>query len=246
MRIIKKALWLGLMGMLCFGCIKPTQDIKIVVNTNVIKYSALIHVTDADNPGFAPPDLTLTLSGQNAADIYEIAGNKNFAIVDGIIAIGPGPALVPTAANPVRVNLNLVAPGYDVLVKSIQFVPGQLQQVIEIVMTRVDSSPVMATPMAVVNATKVAVTLNFVALCANKSNFELLPSIYLFYRETGSNAGYAYLGYMDKGQITANLVMGKTYDFKFTYAGVSYVVKQRIDETAYTETITLGDVCSTF
>lgn len=246
MLILKRGAFALLITLLWTACTKPTQDIKVVVDTNVIKYSALVQVSDAANGTNPPANLSLAISGQDAASIYEISGKKNFNISNGIISLGPTPALEPTADKPVKFTATLSAPGYTTVTRDIQINAGQTQQVVSISMTKtgttITTSPV-ATPTA--EAT-VPVSLNFIGTCASKTNFELHPSIYIFYRVHGSASGYQYLGYMDKGSLTAQLVMGNTYDFRLTYNGVSYTLTQKIEQNSYTQTIDMGDVCNTF
>jgi hypothetical protein len=242
----KRSAFVLLMLLVGASCTKPTQDIKVVVDTNVIKYSALVHVVDAANGSNPPANLSLTISGQDAASIYEISGKKNYTISSGNISLGPTPTLEPTADRPVKFNVVLSAPGYTTVTQAIQINAGQTQQVVNISMVPVNASTkAVAAPVATATATT-PVTLNFVGTCANKANFELRPSIYIFYREHGSNTGYQYLGYMNKGVIVADLAMGKTYDFSLTYNGISYAVTQKIELTNYSETIDMGNVCNTF
>lgn len=251
MTLLKKGALALIAALLCAACTKPTEGIKIVVDTNVIKYTALIHITDAANGGNPPAGVSLAVTGQDADQIYEISGKKNFTVAGGIISVGPTPALVPTADRPVKFNIVVTAPGYTTVIQPVQISPGQAQQVISVSMakTNMAGGGVTVTPATPVTATPgaAAVTLTFVGTCANKDDFELHPSNYIFYRVHGALTGYQYLGYMDKGQITASLLMGTTYDFEMNYNGVNYTVTQKIDQTSYSETIDMGtDVCSNF
>ncbi|EHQ25825.1 hypothetical protein [Mucilaginibacter paludis] len=249
MKILKKATFLLFATvLLASSCTSPTQDIKIVIDTNVIKYSSLIHITDAADPSVTPAGIVLTITGQDADKIYEISGKKNFTVSGGIITIGVAPSTTPTVDKPVKINVNITAPGYTPVTQAIEFNPGVMQQVNNINLLKIGSPPVV-TPPVVTPPTPVVltpITFNFIGICVNKSNFELRPSIYIFYRETGSATAFQYLGYMDKGQITASLVMGKKYDFEMTYASVNYIVTETIAQTAYTEKVTLGDICNSF
>jgi hypothetical protein len=246
MLILKRGAFALLITLLWTACTKPTQDIKIVVDTNVIKYSALVQVSDAANGTNPPAGLSLAVSGQDAASIYEISGKKNFSVSNGIISLGPAPALAPTADRPVKFTVTLSAPGYTTVTQDIQINTGQNQQVVSISMAKTGTS-INAAPIATPTAEATApVNLNFIGTCASKTNFELHPSIYIFYRIHGSASGYQYLGYMDKGNLTAQLVMGKTYDFQLTYNGVSYMLTQKIEQNSYIKTLDMGDVCNTF
>jgi hypothetical protein len=124
-----------------------------------------------------------------------------------------------------------------------------MQQVVNIAMSKVGEPAPVAVPPAVIPVPAVVtpVTLNFTCTCVNKSNFELRPSLYLFYRQSGTGAAFQYLGYMDKGSITSSILsMGTTYDFEITYAGVNYIVTEKLQQAVYNEQIALGDVCNNF
>lgn len=251
MTLFKKGAFALIIALLCAACAKPTEGIKIVVDTNVIKYTALVHITDAAGYGNVPAGLTLTVSGQDAGQIYELSGKKNFTVAGGIISLGPTPALVPTAERPVKFTITVSAPGYTTIIQPVQIDAGQTQQVISVSIAKTNAlgGGVTITPVNPVVATPATspVTLTFRGTCANKADFELHPSNYIFYRVHGSAAGYQYLGYMDKGQLTVPLTLGTTYDFTMTYNGTGYSVTQKIETTSYAETIDMGtDLCKNF
>jgi hypothetical protein len=241
-----------IIAMFFMSCKSPTNNIKVVVDANVIKYSAMIYVTDAADGATIPAGLTLTVSGANAGQVYELSGKKSFTFADGIIAIGPGPTLVPTMANPVEFMITIAAPGYKSITRQLQINAGEVQQVISISLAKTTSeepggATVTTTPPNLNTAGTSAVTLDFTGTCQNKSNFEFKPSNYIFYRISGTSAAYQYLGYMNKGIITTPLVLDTTYDFKFVYNGQSYVVTQKVDATNYSETVDMGTtLCDTF
>ena len=253
MAILKKSAFaLVLMAMFGLGCTKPTNNIKVVVDANVIKYSAMINVTDAANSNTVTAGLILTVSGQDAEQIYEISGKKNFTFADGIISIGPSPTLVPTTSNPVKFTVTIAAPGYTSITQDVQINAGEVQQVISVSLAKTSSettggATITSTPPNTTTAETSAVTLNFTGTCQNKSDFEFKPSNYIFYRESGTSAAYQYLGYMNQRVITVSLVLGETYDFKFVYNGQSYVVTQKVDDTNYSESVDMGTtLCDTF
>lgn len=240
---IKKAL-LALL-LLAIACKKPTENIKIVVDTNVIKYTALIHVTDKSNPATSPKNATITIAGPDADNIYELSGKKQFKLAGGIITIGPGPAAVPTANNPRSCIVQIKAPGYVTVSQPVTFTVDEKQQVVDIVLARsgtnTNSPPPPAPPVYD------PVSLNFTGTCSTRSDLEIRPSMYVFYRETGSGNGFQYLGYMDKGNMTVTaLAKGKTYDFQLTYGGQSYVVSQQINESSYSLKVDMGTACNNF
>jgi hypothetical protein len=244
MSIMKKMFYV-LPLLLAFSCKKPTDDLKIVVDTDIIKYTALIHVTEAANSAISPRGATISISGADADDIYEVSGKKVFKLISGIITIGPGPAAVPTAGKPDSCIIEVKASGYNTITRHVIFNVDTLQQVINVglVKTGATTSPIVSVPQPTpVNDT---VALKFTGVCVNKASVEIRPSIYVFYRQTGSGSSYQYLGFMDKGDLsTTALVKGKTYDFQITYGGTNYMVSQKIDELSYNLTLVMA--CTNF
>jgi hypothetical protein len=236
----------ALLMLLVFSCKPPTDDLKVVVDTNLLKYTSLIHVTDAAMPDSIPQNVSLTISGQNADNIYEISGKKVFNLVDGIITLGVGPEVTPTDDSPIKCDITVNAPGYTSVTYSISYSPSNPQQVINIALSPTNAGVVtVAQPDTTTTGT--LISLDFAGSCVNKPNFELRPSTYIFYRETGSTKPYQYLGYVTKGYIeTRKLTLGNTYDFQITYGGKNYSVSQQVTQTSYIEHIDMGDVCNNF
>ncbi|MEO3404466.1 hypothetical protein AAFN85_11235 [Mucilaginibacter sp. CAU 1740] len=244
MNYLKKALFLLLLCPL--ACKKPTEDLKIVVDNNIIKYTALIHVTDALNPSAALKNGTLTITGDNAGDLYEISGKKQFNIVNGVITIGPGPNAMPKDTSEtydVQVNV----PGYNSLSKKITFTNGQMQQVVNVALTKVGNNSTGTQPGKPLPVND-QVTLNFTGTCAKRSDLVIRLSMYVFYRESDSGAAFQYLGYMDKGVITTTaLETGKKYDFQVTYDGKAYNTSQLLAGTNESLSIAMGsEICNNF
>ncbi len=227
------------------ACKSPTTDIKVTVDMNILKYSALVHITDVN--GIVPAGITLTLSGPAAGSIYEISGKKNFTVVGGIITLGLDPNVTPAVGADVQFSVVVTAPGYQTTTMPISFSNGKFQQVVNVALVLINVPPPTipyTPPVPVVTSTHLVFDFN--GYCANKPNINIRPSLYLFFRETGTNNGFALLGYMNQGHIeTDYLALGKTYDFEITYNGQNYLVTQQIVNTNYTLTFNMGDVlCS--
>lgn len=236
----------AVLTILLFGaCKKATTDIKVVVDMNIIKYSALVHITDAN--GNVPQGITMDVSGEQDSDVYEISGKKQFTVKGGFITLGLGPAVTPTASNPVKVSLTISAPGYQQLVQTLNFVADQKQQVVNVTLAKTGQT-VTSKPPTPPASTGVTTTIDFYGYCANRTNLEIRPSLYVYFRQSGSDAQFQYLGYMQDGHIATDLLAtGKTYDFQINYGGENYVVSQKIDQTYYSETFNMGsDVCNSF
>jgi len=228
-----------------FSCKKPTENIKLVVDTDILKYTAFIRVTDAAT-GTIPANAKITISGAAADNIYELSGKKNFNLVQGVVTIGLGPALTPTAANPVSCTATITATGYTTVTKTITFTADKSQQVINIQIAKAGSNtPPIVVPDPPVYPTPVVLT--FTGTCSNRRDFEIRPSVYIMFRETGSNLPYQYLGYMDKGVITTTaLGQGKTYDVQTTFNGEDHKVTQKIELPSYSLTLDMGNACNNF
>jgi hypothetical protein len=235
---------LALVVIMLFACKKPTENLKIVVDTNIIKFTRLIHVSDPAT-GLTPPNLTMTVGGASAANIYELSGKKSFNISSGIITIGPGPGAVPTDTAPVTCTVTLSAPGYNTLTQTITFTTAKPQDVVDISLVKTgNTTPVTPLPpLPVYNPT----TLNFTGTCTSRQDIQIRPSVYVYFRETGSNAVYRYLGYMDRGMITTSLLaLGKTYDFQIAFGGEVYSLSQKIEQASYDLTLNMGAACNNF
>ncbi|CAM3701565.1 hypothetical protein MUGA111182_04060 [Mucilaginibacter galii] len=245
MKIYIKSCFFAILLLSVFSCKKPTENIKLVVDTDILKYTAFIRVTDAAN-GTLPANAKITISGAAADNIYEISGKKNFNLVQGVVTIGLGPALTPTASNPVTCTATITANGYTTATRTITFTADKSQQIINIQVAKVGSTtPPIVVPDPPVYPTPVV--LNFIGTCRNRSDFEIRPSVYIMFRETGSNQPYQYLGYMDKGVLnTTTLGQGKTYDFQTSFNGENLSVTQKIEQASYSLTLDMGNACSNF
>jgi hypothetical protein len=225
------------------ACKKPTEDIKIVIDTDVIKYTAMINVTDGQDGNPAPANSTITISGNAASNIYELSGKKNIQLSAGMVTIGLHPSITPAADQPISVIAEINAPGYNKESRQITFSAEKKQQVVNIQLTRTGSTapPVVTPPLPVYNN----VSLTFTGRCANRIDVEIRPSVYVYFRNAGSNAAFQYLGYMDKGNISTNLLaQNASYDFQIVFGGETYKVNQKIEQTAYNLTIDMPAACN--
>lgn len=225
------------------ACSKPTENIKIVIDTDIIKYTALIQVTDAQTANPAPANASINIVGANAADIYEVSGKKDIKLVQGMVTIGLHPNIAPTEQNPISTIVEITAPGYTSQRKTVTFTSALRQQTVPIGISRVGNTapPIVIPPPPVYQE----VSLNFTGRCPNKPDVEIRPSVYVSFKKAGTSESFRYLGYMDKGNITTNLLaMGETYSFQIVYGGDSYTVNQKIDQTSYNLTIDMTAACN--
>ncbi|MBS7566414.1 hypothetical protein KHS38_18540 [Mucilaginibacter sp. Bleaf8] len=244
MRVAYKII-LSVLLLVASACTKPTEDIKIIVDTNIIKYTALIHVTDGATGGIAPAGAQIKISGGAAQQVYELSGKKDIHLTAGTVTIGLGPDVHPAANQPISITVEISAAGYKTVSQQVTFTANQLQQIINIGLIKTGSNqePVSLPPPTVY----MPVSLNFTGTCASRNNLQIRPSVYVFFKETGSGMPFQYLGYVDKGDITTSyLALGKTYDFQITYGGESHQVRQKIEQASYNLTIDMGNACNNF
>lgn len=242
MDTLRKTRWLLVMLTLA-ACKKPTENIKIVIDTDVIKYTALINVTDGQNGSPAPAATTIAITGTAANDIFELSGKKDIKLSSGIVTIGLRPTVAPTTNQPITVTAEINAPGYNRETRQVTFRAESKQQVINIQLTKTGSTapPVVTPPPPVFNN----VSLTFTGRCPNRTDLEIRPSVYVYFKKSDSNAAFQYLGYMDKGNISTNLLeQGGTYDFQIVYGAETYKVSQKIDQTSYNLTLDMPAACN--
>lgn len=232
-----------LMLLILSACKKPTENIKIVVDTDVIKYTAMINVTDASTGAPAPANTTITISGDQASNIYELSGKKDIRLTSGMVTIGLQPNLVPAENSPILINVGISSGGYNTASKQIAFTTTQKQQVVNIPITKTGSTtpPVVTPPPPVYNNT----SLTFTGRCPSRTDIEIRPSVYIYFKKTGSVDAFQYLGYMDRGNITTNLLqLNESYDFQIVYGGDTYKVSQKIEQISYNLTIDMPAACN--
>lgn len=227
------------------ACKNPTEDLKVVIDTDIIKYTALIHVADASNGGPAPANTTISISGPAASDIYEVSGKKDIRLSSGVVTIGLGPGRVPEPGQPANITVEISAPGYNKVLRQVSFTVEKEQQIVNIGLIKTGSTkpPIVVPPPPVYNS----VTLNFIGKCSNRPDMEIRPSIYVFFRKAGTNNAFQYLGYMNKGNITTQyLAPGETYEFQIAFGGENYEVTQKIGMSNYTTAIDMGSACENY
>lgn len=245
-----KTMVMALLLLSVAACKNPAEDVKVVVDMNIMKYSALLHIGDTN--GATPQNISVAIGGASANDIYEISGKKVFTVKDGVITLGLSPSVTPGTTADVSYTVVISAPGYKVLTQPMSFKNGVLQQIIPVTLQKLsdENPPVVSAPVVTPapTPTSTKVTLDFTGFCANRTNLQIRPSLYVFYRLKGSGAAYVYLGYMTNGHLETNaLTVGKNYDFQITYSGENYNVSGTVDKTSYQETFTMGSsVCNTF
>ena len=131
------------------SCRKPFDNINIVVEPQVIKYTALLKIVDASD-GSEPSGSTVSFSGTNGSSIYDLAGKKTFTVNRGFVSFGLIPSKKPVVSSPVDVSVIISAPGYLSVSKPVSFTAGEFEQAIEVQLIKV-SAPTKGVSVAALN-----------------------------------------------------------------------------------------------
>lgn len=155
-------LYILLLSVLLLQCQNPLQDVEIQVSTDIIHYSTLVQVEDGN--GNPVSNLTVAITGQDADQIYNLAGTKTFVLQSGVLGLGVHPKSDPREGTPVMFNVELSGPGYLSQNIPMTIHKGQLQQVIKTDVLNIAEAPAgiaVATPSAPLQggATATEVTL---------------------------------------------------------------------------------------
>lgn len=122
------------------SCKKPLEDVEISVSPDVMKYTALLQVYDAAD-GSAPTGVTITFTGANAKDIYDLSGKKVFTPEKGFLPIGLAPSRKPVGSAAITVNALITAPGHLPVNKIISFKEGKFDQVLAVPLVNLSKLP---------------------------------------------------------------------------------------------------------
>ncbi|GAB3922838.1 hypothetical protein [Mucilaginibacter myungsuensis] len=154
-----KVLFAALITVSFAACKNAGEDIKVVVDMNIMKYSALLHIADAT--GVAPQNITLAMGGAAGEDIYEISGKKVFTVKDGIITLGLNPKVTPTTDHEVTYNVIIASAGYKSMTVAMSFKKGELQQMVNVTLEKItpaNASTPTTTPVVPVETAPVTTT----------------------------------------------------------------------------------------
>lgn len=98
------------------SCKKPTEGVKLIINTNLITTTLGISFVDANTGEPMGYDgsfkVKMTLSGQNASSVIDVTGTTEYKTDKGFSNLAVDPDVKPTSTNPVRFNIVASAAGY--------------------------------------------------------------------------------------------------------------------------------------
>lgn len=134
---------MSLVGLLLWSCGNPTEildNFTIRISPEMFEHAVSIAVIDAADSS-AIEDVTLTVQGDHAEDIYTIFGERDFKVERGFIELGLHRRANPAIDNPVLVELYLSAPGYLGRTYTVEFTQDQDIIVVDIPMVSLASPP---------------------------------------------------------------------------------------------------------
>ncbi|KAA5536261.1 hypothetical protein F0919_00925 [Taibaiella lutea] len=139
---MKKILYIAVaLFSVCFTqCTKPTKDFTFSINPKPFDHTVTMNFYDPKTAK-APANITLTITGQNANDVYEISGVKTYNVVDGIISLGLLYKANPTEGNPATFTVKAEAPGYLTALIPITIKAGQPIKLVNVSMVNIDNPP---------------------------------------------------------------------------------------------------------
>jgi len=119
----------------------PTDNFKLIIAPDVIKYSILLEIKDAANGNVIPKNMKIGFSGKDADHIYEISGVKKFKAVNGFLNIGLGPERTPTANDPAIFSVTVSADGYLPITQELSITAIQTAKVVKLKLINLLSPP---------------------------------------------------------------------------------------------------------
>ena len=99
-----------------FSCTKPDEilnDFDVRISPDFYSYTIQVNVQDLTGPNVAlPGDLTVEVTGDDAAGVYFTDGTKNFKVAQGALQLFIARGFEPTAGDPFRFDIVFSADGY--------------------------------------------------------------------------------------------------------------------------------------
>ncbi|TDO19039.1 hypothetical protein [Pedobacter duraquae] len=142
-----------LIGFVFSGCRNPAYDINVLFDAAVIQYKATLILSDAAGGTLPTTGITATITGADAASIYDFSGTKAVPVTNGIITLGVTPKDIPTSAKTLSFNVVIAAPGYDTRTIPVSIALNQFGQIIDIPLLKT----VVPTPASSVVSTTIPV-----------------------------------------------------------------------------------------
>ena len=149
---------LAIVSVVAIRCTKPTDGISITVNTSsLFHYSTFVQITDPSTSSGIPGNLSVSVTGPDAAAIYGLDGKKALTVAaGGIITAAVHPKMEPTASHPISFNFVITGPGYLPLIIPVTISTQQKSQMLKASIVNLT----VAQPGVIATATKTAPASN--------------------------------------------------------------------------------------
>lgn len=119
----------------------PIDNVRIVIDPDIIKYSMLLDISDAADNKIKPADVSVSFSGQDAEYIYEAAGKKKFKVQQGLLNIGLGPERILTSGNPAKFTVTISANGYLPVSRDLEMTADRKLQIATVKLINISRPP---------------------------------------------------------------------------------------------------------
>lgn len=133
------------------SCRNPAYELNVLFDADVIQYKATLILKDA-NGKTLPNNIAVSISGTDAAAIYDFSGTKAIFAPAGVITLGVAPKQVPVSGKSVEFNVKITATGYETKNIPVSIAFNQFSQVINVTMLQT----VVNTPASSVVSTEIA------------------------------------------------------------------------------------------
>ena len=117
------------------SCRNPAYDIDVLFDANVIQYKTTVILKDAN--GATLPNLSVSITGADAASIYDFSGTKQIFAPSGVITLGVTPKAVPTAGKSLSFNVVVKGAGYEEKNIPVTISVDQFSQILTVTMLKV-------------------------------------------------------------------------------------------------------------
>ena len=128
---------------LLVNCNKPSSNVGLSINGNVIKYGVSLQFCDTKSPnGNAPQNIFVKITGKDASKVYEYGGTKVFNVsTTGLLSLGLDPFVKPTSSAPISFTVEAFAPDYLTAKIPVIIDGSQSQQSIAVTLINIKNPP---------------------------------------------------------------------------------------------------------
>ncbi len=174
------------------SCGDPLEDFKIHISPDYYSYSINIYAMDMAEPNLPLEGVSLSITGPDAAAVFNFDGTKNFDFSTGAIMLILDPALSPSEGNPVIFNVTISKPGYQSKTERFEIgMPQEITERIVYIYSKNNSTPGISIAnsqgtLSSDGALNAAVDVSMGSIDGNETGIELsIPAGTKFYDDSG-------------------------------------------------------------